>query len=287
MDIMATLQDEMDNLSRSEQRIADIVLSDTSFAMNASIIELAARAEVSPPTVTRFCRRLNCQSFSEFKVRIAQTAYIGTRYLNPETEAQSARDIAENIVTKAQSALYSVHGNLDVDLIEKAAAKVANAGMVYAFGSGGNSAMLANELQNRLFRLGLRVTASADHTMQLMLAAAMQPDDVIIASSFSGRNMELVRTIETARGYKALAIALTRPDSPVAAAADIVLPVDLREGVRIMRPTSSRYAFLILVDILANLVAVKRNQAAVEPLRRIKQQLVTYRDKDDSEVLGD
>ncbi|WP_404406142.1 MurR/RpiR family transcriptional regulator [Pelagibacterium halotolerans] len=287
MDIMATLQDEMGNLSRSEQRIADIVLSDTSFAMNASIIELAARAEVSPPTVTRFCRRLSCQSFSEFKVRIAQTAYIGTRYLNPETEAQSARDIAENIVTKAQSALYAVHSSLDIDLIEEAAAKVASAGMVYAFGSGGNSAMLANELQNRLFRLGLRVTASADHTMQLMLAAAMQSDDIIIASSFSGRNMELVRTIETARGYKAFTIALTRPNSPIADAADIVLPVDLQEGVRIMRPTSSRYAFLIVVDILANLVAVKRNQAAVEPLRRIKQQLVTHRDKDDTEVLGD
>ncbi len=68
-DIIATLQKERDGLSRSEQRIADIVFEDKQFAVNASIIELAARADVSPPTVTRFCRRLGCHSFSEFKVR--------------------------------------------------------------------------------------------------------------------------------------------------------------------------------------------------------------------------
>lgn len=287
MDILATLQDNSHYLSRSELRIAEIVLSQPDFATNASITELATRAKVSPPTVTRFCRRLGCQSYSDFKVRLAQTVFVGTRYLKPETKVISARDIAENIVTKAQSALYSVHSSLDVDLVDRTAELIAKSKMVYAFGSGGNSAMIAHEVHNRLFRLGLRVAASTDHTMQLMLAASLQTDDTVIVSSFSGRNAELVRALETARVYKAKTVALTRPDTLVAKAADIVLPVDLPEGVNILRPTSSRYGFLVMLDILANLVAVHRKRRAVEPLRRIKHQLVTHRDEDDSEVMGD
>jgi DNA-binding MurR/RpiR family transcriptional regulator len=287
MDILATLQAEKDNLSRSEQRIAALLFEDTGFAVNASIIELASRAEVSPPTVTRFCRRLGCQSYSEFKVRLAQSTFVGIRYLQSETKLASAAEVADMIVERAQSALYAMHGALDIPVIEKAAKSIAGAGMVYAFGSGGNSSMIAEEIQNRLFRLGLRVTTSADHGMQLMMAAAARTDDVVIASSLSGRNLELARALTVARDYKVTTIAMTRPQSPVADAAALVLPIDLAEGTNILRPTSGRYAFLAMVDILATLVAIRRESTARETLRRVKHQMVTFRDRDDKEVLGD
>lgn len=287
MDILAALHAEKDTLSRSEQRIAALVFEDTSFAVNASIIELAARAEVSPPTVTRFCRRVGCQSFSEFKVRLAQSTFVGARYLQTETKLSGAAEVADTVIARAQTALYSLHGRLDLETIEKAADHVAGAGMVYAFGSGGNSSMIAGEIENRLFRLGLRVTTSVDHNMQLMLTAAARTGDVVIASSLSGRNLELVRALSVAKDYKVTTIALTRSQTPVAAAAGLVLPIDLAEGTNILRPTSSRYAFLAMIDILATLVATKRENFARETLRRIKHQMVTFRDRDDKEALGD
>ena len=287
MDILAALQAEKDTLSRSEQRIAALVFEDTAFAVNASIIELASRAEVSPPTVTRFCRRLGCQSFSEFKVRLAQSTFVGIRYFQQENKLSGATDVADMIIERAQSALYALHNALDSAAIERAAETVAKAGMVYAFGSGGNSSMIAGEIENRLFRLGMRVTTSIDHNMQLMLAAAVRSDDVIIASSFSGRNFELARALSVARDYKVATIAITRPESPVAEAAGLVLPVDLAEGNNILRPTSGRYAFLAMIDILATLVAIRRENHARETLRRVKHQMVTFRDRDDKEALGD
>ncbi len=89
MDIFARIQEEAGQFSASEQRIADILLNSFDFAVNASIIELAEKAEVSPPTVTRFCRRLGCNSFADFKVNLARTAYVGVRYLNPRPRARS------------------------------------------------------------------------------------------------------------------------------------------------------------------------------------------------------
>ncbi|MBX4996879.1 MurR/RpiR family transcriptional regulator [Rhizobium lentis] len=287
MDIFSTLQEDKSRLSPSENRIAEIIVNDFEFAVNASIIELAERAEVSPPTVTRFCRRLGCESFSDFKVQLARTAHIGVRYLKPESKSTDPADVAQDIITKAQNALFLLHRSLDLAAIEAAVSHIAMADMIYAFGSGGNSSMIADELQNRLFRLGLRITASSDHSMQLMMAAAARPNDVLIGSSFSGRNMELVRAFELARDTRVKTIALTQAESPVAKAAEIVVPIDLPEGNNIYRPTSTRIAYIAMVDILASLVAYAVQPKATTTLRRIKQQLVIHRDGDDRQLLGD
>lgn len=287
MDILAKIQDERGQFSPSEQRIADILLSDFEFAVNASITELAERAEVSPPTVTRFCRHLACQNFADFKVKLAKTAFVGARYLNPKEKSTEPADVAEDVITKAQNALFMVHRSLDPAVLEKAADHVSRADMIYAFGSGGNSSMIAMEFQNRLFRLGSRVTASSDHNIQLMLTAAAQTNDILIGSSFSGRNSELVRCFDLARENGIRTIALTQSDSPVAKAAELVINIDLPEGDNIFRPTSTRFAYLAVVDVIASLVAYRNRKLSTVTLRHIKQQLVEHRDGDDRQILGD
>lgn len=242
---------------------------------------------MSPPTVTRFCRRLGCQSFSDFKVSLAKTAYVGIRYLTSEPSSTGPSDVAEEVLAKAQEALFLLHRTLDPALADEAAIKIANSGMIYAFGAGGNSSMIASEIQNRLFRLGLRVSTSADHSMQLMMTAAARKEDVIIGSSFSGRNMELVKCFRLARDMGVTTIALTQSDTPLAAAADMVVGVNVPEGNNIFRPTSSRYAYLAAVDVLATLAAYHHRQRSMVTLRHIKQQLVEHRDSDDKQLLGD
>ena len=287
MDIFEKIQEDRSQFSPSEQRIADILLDQFDFAVNASIIELAERAEVSPPTVTRFCRRLGCQSFSDFKVRLAKTAFVGVRYLNPEAKSTAPVDVAEDVITKAHNALFMIHRTLDPAVLDKVADRLSRADMIYAFGSGGNSSMIASELQNRLFRLGSRVTASNDHNMQLMLTAAAQTNDVIVGSSFSGRNEDLARCFALARENGISTIALTQSGTPVAQAAELVIGIDIPEGDNIYRPTSTRFAFLAIVDVVASLVAYRNRKLSTVTLRHIKQQLVEHRDGDDRQVLGD
>jgi DNA-binding MurR/RpiR family transcriptional regulator len=287
MDIFTALTDEENRLSGLERQLAQVVLDDVEFAVNASIVELAERAEVSPPTVTRFCRRLGCQGYPDFKLRLARSSYVGLRYLRPESEGRTPAAVAEDIVTKAQTALYQVHQSLDVATVEQAAAMLRGAEMIHAFGSGGNSSMIARELQNRLFRLGCRISASSDHGMNLMIAAASGPGDVVFGSSFSGRNQELVRCFRVLQERGTPTIALTQSDSPVAEAADLVIRVDLAEGLNIFRPTSTRFAYLAVIDIIATLVADADRPRSARLLRAIKEQLVRHRDKDDRQVLGD
>lgn len=50
------IRNALASLRPAERKVADMVLADVDFAMRASITDLAQRAEVSEPSVTRFCR---------------------------------------------------------------------------------------------------------------------------------------------------------------------------------------------------------------------------------------
>ncbi len=164
LDLVGLLRLEKETFSRSERRLIDVVLADVDVALNSSIVELAALADVSPPTVTRFCRRLGCESFAAFKVRLAQSRFLGQRYFAaagsdrkrcPTSPAASSTACSRRSTNSSSS--------IDVDAVERAAARIVKASYVLTFGSGGASSMIALELENRLFRLGLKVAASVDH----------------------------------------------------------------------------------------------------------------------------
>lgn len=61
-----------------------------------------------------------------------------------------------------------------------------------------------------------------------------------------------------------------------------------RRPLRLALTHWAHYALLMLIDMLAAFdVAVLRRESASESLRRLKYQLVTPRDEDDSQPLGD
>jgi DNA-binding MurR/RpiR family transcriptional regulator len=287
MDLFHALSDEGNRLSALETKLARFALENVDLVVNSSIVELAEKAGVSPPTVTRFCRRLGCQGYSDFKVQLAKLAYVGMRYLTPDAPTATAEEVAQDIVSKAQNALFELHRQLDLAAIEKAAQLLRGADFIQAFGASGNSAMIVNELHNRLFRLGCRMNASNDHNMNLMISASVQPGTVVFGSSFTGRDMGLVHCLELMRQRGIPIVVITQHGSPVAATADVVIGIDLPEGKNIFRPTSTRYAFLAAIDILANMVAYADRNTSLKALRSIKEELVRNRDGDDRQLLGD
>lgn len=286
-DIVGLLRTERQSFTRSERALTDIILADIDRALKLSIVDLAAEADISAPTVTRFCRRLGCESYAGFKVRLAQSRFVGQRYLTPAAGPSAVHEIAQGVINGIQSILYDTFEQLDFKAIERAADALVHSSFILAFGSGGASSMMAGEIETRLFRLGLKVTSSDDHQLQLMRVAAAPAGTVIVAFSLSGNNAQLANTLAVAGEYGITRIVVTRSGSRVAAGADILLPVSWRENVDIFRPTPGRYAFLATVDILAQAVATGLGPAAVESMRRIKTQLVLNRDGDDSQPLGD
>jgi DNA-binding MurR/RpiR family transcriptional regulator len=147
--------------------------------------------------------------------------------------------------------------------------------------------MMATEMETRLFRLGLKVASCIDHQAQLMRAASSPAGTVITAFSLTGNNLPLVKALAAAGEYGLPRIVITRSHSPMSEQADVLLPIDRHENTDIFQPTTGRYAFLSALDILAQTIAMRLGPSAVASMRRIKHQLVTTRDGDDSQPLGD
>lgn len=287
LDLVGMLQTEKDAFTRSERVLTDIVLADVENVLKMSIVDLAAQADVSPPTVTRFCRRLGCDSYADFKVRLAQSRFVGQRYFAPASGPSSVHEIAQGVINGIQSTIYDTFETCDFAAVERAAEAIGRAKFVMTFGSGGASSMLATEAEARFFRLGLKVASSVDHQMQLMRAASAPADSVIVAFSLTGNNMPLVESLKVGKEYGATCVVISRANSPMAEQADIFLPVSWTENQDILRPTPSRYSFLATLDILSQTVAARMGPPAIVSMRRIKHQLVLHRDGDDAQPLGD
>ena len=286
-DIIGLVLGLQDQLSKAHKKVAHAVLTQPQAFVERPIEELVTWLGVSAPTITRFSRRVGCDGLRDLKLKIMGSMRVGLRYFEPLNPPTSLDEAAERIVGRARQAIVAARRTTDGAAVERAAEIISRSRMLFVFGSGGVSSWLIEEIHNRLFRLGLHGTTSRDHQMQMMLAATAERVDAVICSSLSGRDTELARAASIAAGYGAPTIALTTAGSPLAAAVDVAITVDLPEDQDVLRPTALRYAFLVLIDMLAYAVALRTERSAQETMRRIKRQLVTFRDEDDRQPLGD
>jgi DNA-binding MurR/RpiR family transcriptional regulator len=242
---------------------------------------------VSAPTITRFSRAIGCDGLRDLKLKVMSSMRVGMRYLEPVTPPGTLAEAQERVVLRAQRAVLAAQKTIDAAMLDRVIDVLARSRMIYAFGSGGVSSWMVEEIHNRLFRLGLRITSSSDHQMQMMLAATVERGDVVFVSSLSGNNAEVIKATRIAADYGATTVALTVRDTPLVKAVALPLTIDIADDGDVLGPTSLRYAFLVAVDMLAYGAAIRNRAHAQEKLRRIKQQFTTYRDTDDSQPASD
>lgn len=289
-DVIGAIKDRYGDLRPAEQAVADAILSDVRDAVRASNSEIARRAGVSQPTVTRFCRAIGCEGVRDFKLRLAQSLAVGEAFLAdgpPEAPPGDLPPFWDSVLGEARAALREVERQVDPADVLAAAEVLAAAGRIATFGIGGSSAALALEAQVRLFRYGLAVDACREPYVARMTAATLKPGDVLLAISATGRTPEVVEAVEIARRYSAGTIAITCPDSPLAAAAGIAVTARIGEYPDALTPTASRFAFLAILDMVAAATGYRLGSAARENLRRIKFTIMQARPSAGLEPLGD
>ena len=271
-----------------EQRVADYVLARLGEIAHLRQDEIAAGAGVSVATVSRFCQTLGCEGFRDFRVAIARSAAVSLQYLDAADEPPSpAGKLAAQVFGALADTLTVARSQLDHATVQRAIDALADSKRIVFVGVGGNSANVAREGANRFFRLGIAAEAHADGWLQRMLASTLGPGDALFAISSSGTPAELVDSAAIAAQYGAATLALTRPGSPLAVAADVAIGLDLPEDQDIYKPTASRLAFLATVDVLAAGVARTRPDAVKEHLRRIRTAMVPLSEGGGPRPIGD
>ncbi|HEY6430473.1 MAG TPA: MurR/RpiR family transcriptional regulator, partial [Acetobacteraceae bacterium] len=181
-------------LKGAEQRVAQAILSDIDWATRATTRDLARRAGVSEPTVIRFARHVGCSGFVDLKRRVSQDIATARMFTFPDHAVVSSDStaVASQVYEATAQALAYSFAQRDTEALAQAAAALHRAKRVFCMGTGGSSANMALEAENRLFRFDLHVMAFTDDYQQRIAAATVERRDAVLIFSVTGRPRTLV-----------------------------------------------------------------------------------------------
>ncbi len=276
-DLLDRIRHRLEELNRSERKVADVILADPATATGMSIANLAQAASVSEPTVNRFCRGFDAKGYPDFKIKLAQSLAGGTPYVSRAVEPDdSAADYTQKIFGATIAALDEARRQADPQRIERVVDYLIQAKQVHFFGLGASGAV-AQDAQHKFFRFNLPVTAYIDVLMQRMVASSCHTGDVVVVISWTGRTRELVDIARLARESGAVVLGITAPGSPLSAECTETLEVATPEDTDHYMPMTSRMIQLALIDVLATGVTLRRGEDFLGHLKKIKDSLVETR----------
>jgi glucokinase len=258
MDRIRQLQQE---LTPAEQRVASLVLEQPRLVLNEPIAGIARLADVSQPTVIRFCRSLGFLGLADFKLKFASslTGAIPVRH-SQVRHSDSTHDLSAKVIDNTVSAILKFRDQLDVRAIDRAIELVSRAKRI-EFYAMGNARVVALDGQHKFFRFRIPTALYGDSHLFSLAADLLGPGDVVVAISNSGRLPELLSAVDKARAAGADVIAISSSQSPLARRASVVLAVDHPEDNTSFLSMISRVLQLLLIDIMAVGVSVDVHHA--------------------------
>ena len=248
--ILTQIRRSRAELSPAEQRVADLVLAKPRSVLSDPIHDIALAAQVSQPTVIRFCRSVGCKGLSDFKLRLASGLSMSVPITHSQvTNDDSMLELGAKVLGNTANAILQLRNELQRESIDRAIELVAGADRVELFAVG-NYAAVAQDAQTKFLRLGLPCGAHTEPHLQELTAASIQPGTVAVIISSGGKLPELMALQEKIQQRGAALIAITANQSPLARRADAALVAEHNENASTHLPMVSRVLHLLLIDIL-------------------------------------
>lgn len=276
------IQASLHTLAPAEQRVAQLLLSDPRNFANLPVAELAQRAEVSKPTVVRFCRSMGYEGLSDFKLKLVSSLSEGVPFIHRNVGPNDdASHVLVKVIDNTVAAFLKYRNDASSVMVEKAAQAIVathKKGKRLEFFGVGNSGIVAQDGQHKFFRMGFHTVSHSDGHLQIMSASLMGPGDCLVVISNSGRTRDLLDACEIAKKNGATTVVITASGSPLASAGHIHLAADHPESYERFSPMVSRLLHLMVIDVLATTVALNIGSTHLQPLlRNMKHNLLNKR----------
>ncbi|GAA2386588.1 MurR/RpiR family transcriptional regulator [Streptomyces glaucosporus] len=260
------------SMTRSMQRVAEAVAGDPAGCAQLTVTGLAERTGTSEATVVRTSRLLGYPGYRDLRLALAGLAAQQASGAAPSVTADIAvDDPIEDVIAKLahdeRQTLADTAAALDPGQVEAAVDAMAGARRIDVYGVGA-SALVAQDLVQKLLRIGLVAHAHADPHLAVTTAVQLRSGDVAVAITHSGRTVDVIEPLRVAFDRGATTVAVTgRPDGEIAQYADHVLTASTaRESELRPAAMSSRTGQLLVVDCLFIGVAQRTYETAAPAL---------------------
>lgn len=278
------IRSSYNSFSATERKAADYFLAHINVIYNLPIAQMAKESGVSTTAWVRLCKSIGFAGLKEMRkqlyAELASEPKAGQSeiYFADLNENSDIDQILHTVSSTSVQAIRDTTKMLDPKALDEAADCILGAKSIRLFGVGA-SALVAEDLYNKLLRINKNAVFSRDSHIQLSYSSTLTPDDVGIFVSNTGATKETLEAMNVAKSRSCKTIGITRysAKSPLASGCDILLytaspEVYIRSGAM-----SSRLAQLLTVDVLFTLVASKDYNNIKQPLEESYKICQTHR----------
>ncbi|MEI6874782.1 MAG: MurR/RpiR family transcriptional regulator [Spirochaetota bacterium] len=272
---LSSIESRKASLSDSERKVADYVLKEPKKTLHFNVSELARQSGASQAAVVRFCKRIGLGSFGNFKLRLARDVFrdADERFI-PDLDLDSLaspKHIIQSDISQTQRGLSNLASVLDTGMVEMATDAILGASLTALFGVGA-SGVVAYDFLQKLLRIGLPSSYTADTDLQVTTASTLRPTDVAFIFSYSGENAAMGEAARQARDRGTRVISLTMDSAnTIRGLADIGLLVPASERVYRQAAVTSRINQLTVVDILYSIILSRNLDLSIGAIERTMQ----------------
>ena len=258
-----------------------LVLADPHSFARLPVRELAEKANVSKPTVVRFCRSMGYDGLADFKLKLAGNVAEGVPYVHRSVDADDkTADVLVKVIDNSVAAFLQYRNAASPQAVEQAVQAIVDTWRkkkrleIYGVG---NSGVVAQDAQHKFLRLGISSHASSDTHLQVIGATMLAQGDCAILISNSGRTKDLLEVAQIAKNNGATIIAITSSHTPLSQISHIHLAADNLEGSDFYTPMASRLLHLLIIDILATAAALNMGESLSEKLKHLQNNMQNKR----------
>lgn len=199
MDIVYQIKQKYSTFSQKEKDIANYILEHKENIENISITNLSKATGASTSTITRFSKKINCESFVQMKIKL------NTHSINTTHKEDELFSAVYNYYTEV---IEKTNTLINKKLILKIVYEIKRAKKIYIYGVG-SSGLTAQEFMHRLLRMGFNVSCITDSHMMIINSSILSKDDLVIGISISGETKEIVDSLRVSQKNNAYTIGVT------------------------------------------------------------------------------
>lgn len=281
--VMTVIRQRYRELSETNKKIADFILSEPHVFLRLSGHEVAERTGTSPASVTRFARSINYQGLEELKLSIAseQGEHLNrsvTSVFKEEDSTSELRDKVGNLITHSIEDLTYC---LDMDELSRAIELTKKSETIYLLGIGASSLTTYN-LYHKFNRSGKKAVFNFDAHMNMEFMNYSTENDVVIAVSYSGLSKEVLIACKIAKKNKTPIIFISRNTSEkIKQICDVLLQVpDNEHLVRVGAISSVTTSMAVGDMIYIGSIQEKLDGEISERMIKTNQLIRTFKEKE-------
>jgi len=258
-------------LSKKEKAVADLILNHPEKIIHSTISEIASELKIADATVFRFCKRLGFKGYQAVKIALATEPTSPLPDIHEEiSENDDEGAIIKKVFKSNIRTLEDTAQMLDTSQFKEATKALISARKIDFYGSGGSGA-IALDAHHKFLRTGLLSSCYNDSHLQMMSAAQLTSEDVVICISHSGTSKDIIEVLKVAKLKGVKTIGITHfADTPLSQLADISLLTISEETAFRSEALASRLAQLSIIDALYVSVCIKLKGKVKSSLQNLR-----------------